>query len=267
MSEVGGQTRTIHESDAAHYQPFPTTPPPTDPPPGVTGPPPARKRVLQVELAAMAFLSVAPSLALALEGISDPSSIDLEIGVVELLAALLAGLGPGAMALYLLWRDGRLEEAGFDRRPLGFVAGYGALGIVCCFIALYSVLVVVAIVVTAVGGDLDSVADEETFDLTVGTALAGVAIALSAGVGEEIVYRAYAITRMEEAGYARAAVWAPWALFTVVHLYQGPLAVIVIGAVAAVFTWLFRWKRSVWPVMVAHAGYDIVVIAFALVAD
>ena len=74
------------------------------------------------------------------------------------------------------------------------------------------------------------------------------------------MFRAYAITRMEEAGYGRAAVWAPWAVFTVLHLYQGPVALLVIGAVAGIFVWLYRWKRSIWPVMVAHALYDLTIL-------
>ncbi len=28
------------------------------------------------------------------------------------------------------------------------------------------------------------------------------------------------------------------------------------GAVAAPLVWLYWWKRSVWPLMIAHACYD-----------
>ena len=169
--------------------------------------------------------------------------------------------------MYLLWRDGRLEAAGFGRRPAGFIAGYGALGGVCCMLAVLGVGIVLNMIILVAGGDLDETVDEDTFELTVGTAAAGLAIALVAGVGEEIVYRAYAISRMEEAGYVRAAVWAPWAVFTLQHLYQGPLALLVIGSVAGVFVWLYRWKRSIWPVMVAHAFYDVVILLLAFSAS
>lgn len=260
------QTARIHEHDDHAREPVPTVPPPTTPPPGVTGPPPARRRQLRVELAAMAFLAAVPSAVLALRGLDDPTSVDLEVPVVELVASLLAALGPAAMALYLLWRDGRLSAAGFDRKPAGFVAGYGALGAVCSFIAIVMVGIVLQIIVLVGGGDLDDIGGTESVDLSVGVALAGFAIALVAGVGEEIVYRAYAISRMEEAGYARAAIWLPWAVFTFEHLYQGPLALPVIGAVGAVFVWLYRWKRSIWPVMVAHALYDVMVLAVVISA-
>lgn len=213
----------------------------------------------------MAFLAVAPSAVIALRGISDPGTIDLDISVLELLAALLAALGPAAMAVFLLWRDGRLGAAGFDRRPAGFIAGYGALGAVCCFIALWTVILVINIALVIGGQDLEEIAGEQDpLDFTVGTALAALAISLVAGVGEEIVYRAYAISRMEEAGFGRAAVWVPWAVFAAVHLYQGPLAVLVIAGVGGVFVWLYRWQRSIWPVMVAHAGYDAVLLLLLL---
>jgi membrane protease YdiL (CAAX protease family) len=220
-----------------------------------------------MELAVMAFLTSAPGLVLALRGAYDPTSVDLEVPVVELVAGLLAALGPAAIALYLLWRDQRLDDAGLGRRPAGFVAGYGALGGVCALLAYLMVAMLISIVWLIAGGDLTSVTDEETVDLTVRTALAGFAIAVTAGVGEEIVYRSYAITRMEEAGYGRAAIVVPWAVFTLEHLYQGWIALPVIGAVSAVFVWLFRWKRSIWPVMVAHAVYDAVILLVALAAS
>jgi membrane protease YdiL (CAAX protease family) len=216
--------------------------------------------VLQVELVAMLFLAAVPSFVISLEGITDPKSIDLEIGVVELVATMLAALGPAAIALYLLWRDARLKAAGFERRSIGFVTGYGALGAVCCFIAVYTLALIIYAVTVAAGGDVDPVTDTDTTRFTVGVVLAGIAIAVVAGIGEEIVFRAYAISRMEEAGYRRAALFAPWAVFTVLHLYQGPLALLIIGAVGGVFVWLYRWQRSVWPVMVAHAIYDVTIL-------
>jgi len=224
------------------------------------GPAPARRRVLQIELAVMAFLAAVPSLVIALEGLSDPSDVDLDIGVLELVASLLASLGPAAMAVYLLWRDGQLRAAGFGRRPASFVVGYGALGWVCCFIAI---TMVGSLIIIFGGSDAGGVEAEEGVELTVGTFFAVLGVALTAGIGEEILFRAYAITRMEEAGFGRAAVIVPWAVFTVLHVYQGVVALLAIGALAAVFTWLYRWQRSVWPVMVAHALYDVSVLLLA----
>jgi len=36
--------------------------------------------------------------------------------------------------------------------------------------------------------------------------------------------------------------------------------------VAATFVWLYRWQPSVWPVMVAHAAYDIFVFFVLILA-
>lgn len=242
------------------HQPFPTVPPPVDPPPGVTGPPPARRKVLQVELAVMLFLAAVPSFVLSLRGLTDPTGIDLDIGALELVASLLGALGPPVIALYLLWRDGRLRAAGFERRPFGFIAGYGALGWVCCLIGIVTAGMLINLVIVATGGEPSDADPTNTIDFTWATALVALAVALTAGVGEEIVFRAYAISRMEEAGYGRAAVLLPWAVFTSLHLYQGPVALLVIGVVGGVFTWLYVWRRSIWPAMVAHALYDISVL-------
>lgn len=210
----------------------------------------------------MAFLAAVPSFVISLQGIDDPSTIDLDVSVVELVASLLAALGPAAMATYLLWRDGRLRSAGFERRPAAFIAGYGALGWVCTLIAIVTVAMVVNAVILATGGELEDTT-ETSFDLTIGTALAAIALAVVAGIGEEIVFRAYAISRMEEAGYGRAAAIVPWLVFTSVHLYQGPLALLFIGAVGGVFTWLYLWRRSVYPCIVAHFLYDATVLLIA----
>ena len=223
---------------------------------GAPGPPTERR--LKVELAVVFFLSAVPGLVLGLRGFTDPESIDTDIAVLDLVAAMFAALGPAAMATYLLWRDGRLSAAGFDKRPWPWIAGYGALGAVCAVIALISAAIVLYTLLSAFGVEVDE--DAERLTLTVGSIVAGIVIALVAGLGEEIVYRAYAISRMEELGWVRAAVWVPWAIFTAQHLYQGPEAVLVIGAVGATFVWLFRWQRSLWPVVVAHVLYDLFVL-------
>jgi membrane protease YdiL (CAAX protease family) len=233
-------------------------------PRGVAGGPATEVR-LKVELLVMLFLTAVPGLVLGLRGFTDPQSVDTDVPVLDLVAALFIALGPAAVATYMLWRDGRLGAAGFGRRSLKWIAGYGALGAVCAVIALLSAAVLLSMVLAIVGveppqRDVDDVA------LSVGSVVAGILISLVAGVGEEIVYRAYAISRLEELGWMRAAVWAPWAVFTVQHVYQGPAAILIIGGVAATFVWLYRWQRSVWPVMVAHAAYDMFVFFVLILA-
>jgi membrane protease YdiL (CAAX protease family) len=249
------------------YQPVPTRPPPRDPPPGWQMAPAsaAEQTRIRFELVAMLLLAAVPSFIIGLEGIDDPQTISTDLGVLEVLYLVASAAGPAAMAVHLLWRDRRLGIAGFAPRPAGFVAGYGALGLVCVYLALISAALVIGNLYVLLGGDLDDIGSDggDGVDLSVASLVIAYVIAITAGVTEEIVFRAYAITRLEELGWKRAAYVVPGVVFTVLHLYQGVLAVALIGAVTVAFTWLYLWKRSVWPVIVAHALFDGVQLTIA----
>jgi membrane protease YdiL (CAAX protease family) len=168
------------------------------------------------------------------------------------------------MAVYLLWRDRRLGIAGFGKRDAGFIAGYGLLGLVVVYLALFAAVFVVGVLFTVFGGDPESLeGDGSDVDFTAASLIVAYVIAITAGITEEILFRAYAITRLEELGWQRAAFIVPGVIFTALHLYQGLLALALIGAVTVAFTWLYRWRRSVWPVMVAHALFDAVQLTLA----
>lgn len=216
----------------------------------------------------MLLLAGVPSFIVGLEGIGDPTTVTTDVGVLALLAAVASAAGLAVMAVYLLWRDGRLASSGFARRDPAFVAGYGALGWVACFLTLLLLAFVATAVYAAAGGDLEALGEgnEDVVALTAGSLVVAAVLSLTAGVTEEIVFRAYAITRLEELGWRRAALVVPGAVFTLLHLYQGVLAVLFIGGITAVLTWLYRWRRSVWPVMVAHALYDATVLTIAALA-
>ena len=119
----------------------------------------------------------------------------------------------------------------------------------------------------AAGGDPETLNEAASEDDGVALSAASLAVAfvisITAGITEEIIFRAYAITRLEELGWKWAAVIVPGVVFTLLHLYQGVLALLLIGSVTVVFTALFRWKRSIWPVMVAHALFDAVQLTIA----
>ena len=82
-------------------------------------------------------------------------------------------------------------------------------------------------------------------------------LAVSAGVTEEIMFRAYLqrqfiwMTRNAAIGIALSA-----ALFGVAHSYQGAKMVVVLGCYGAMFGVLAHFRRSVIPGMIAHAGQD-----------
>jgi membrane protease YdiL (CAAX protease family) len=227
------------------------------------------RRRLRFEVLTMLLLAAVPSFIIGLEGVGDPRSFSTDIGVLELLATMAAAAGPAVMAVHLLWRDGRLRVAGFSRRGPGFVAGYGALGLVCCYLALIAAGIIVGTVYLAFGGDVDDLGrdDDDRVALSAASLAIAYLIALTAGVTEEILFRAYAITRLEELGWRRAAYIVPGVVFAIVHVYQGLIAVALIGSITAVFTGLYRWKRSVWPVMVAHALFDAVQLTLLAVTS
>jgi membrane protease YdiL (CAAX protease family) len=248
------------------YQPVPTRLPPRDPPPGWQMAPAdvSQHRRIRFELLAMLVVAALPSFIIGLEGIDDPQSISTDLSTLEVLYLVASAAGPALMAVYLLWRDQRLGLAGFGRRGPGFVAGYGVLGLVCVYVALFAAAVVASNLYIAFGGDIDDLGgDDVTVDFTAASLAVAYVISLTAGVTEEVVFRAYAITRLEELGWKRAAVVVPGVVFTVLHLYQGIFGTLLIGAVTVAFTWLYRWKRSIWPVMVAHALFDAVQLTLA----
>ena len=91
-------------------------------------------------------------------------------------------------------------------------------------------------------------------------------ISITAGITEEIVFRAYAITRLEELGWKRAAFIVPGVVFTLLHLYQGVFAIVAHrcgdrrpspGCTGG--------SGRFWPVMVAHALFDAVQLTLAAV--
>jgi membrane protease YdiL (CAAX protease family) len=219
------------------------------------------RTIVRVELLVLFFAAAAPNLVFGLSGISDPRTVQTDIPVLTLIASLLAALSPAAIAIYLLWRDGFLADAGFGRpRPMALL-GNGALAFVCALGAAIGAGIIVTAILTATGHEIGNAASgtSDKPQITLGFAFTALAISATAGVSEEAVYRGYGITRMEQAGWPRAALFVPLLVWTAQHLYAGPIAVFVVGCVGIPFVWLFWWKRSVWPLMVGHACYDLLI--------
>lgn len=258
----------------APTSPAPTTAPPRDPPRRwtIAAADPADRKRIAAEVVAMLVLIAVPGLLTGLEGIGDPRSIDVEqIGLLELLASVASSAGAAMMAAQLLWRDRLLQVAGFHRRKFGMVLGYGLLGLVCCYIALFVGVIAGSIVYAAFGGDLEALYDElestggGSAGVSVALLVVAYVIAITAGVTEEIIFRAYAITRLEQLGWGRWAAVGSAAVFTLLHLYQGVIATFAIAGITVVFTWLYKWKRTLLPLMLAHALFDAVQLTIATV--
>ena len=121
------------------YEPTPTTAPPRDPPRwwSVAADPPTEHKRIRYELVAMLVLIAAPSFFIGLDGITDPTSIDIsDISVLELLASLAGSVGVAAHGHPVAVARQRLAAAGYNKRSPLFTLGYGALGFLCCYGAI-----------------------------------------------------------------------------------------------------------------------------------
>jgi membrane protease YdiL (CAAX protease family) len=96
-------------------------------------------------------------------------------------------------------------------------------------------------------------------------------IVLGAAIGEEIVFRAFLIGRIEAAfgGPAHAATIAAVVLSSVIfaagHAYQGPTGILITGTLGLVFAIVYvAWRRNLWFNIVVHGTYDALSLALVL---
>ena len=88
--------------------------------------------------------------------------------------------------------------------------------------------------------------------------LLAIAVAVSAGICEEIVFRGYLLQQFRAlTRSAAAAVILQAAVFGLPHVYQGPKVGIMAGVYGIFFALLALWRGSLRPGIVAHAGSDI----------
>lgn len=85
-----------------------------------------------------------------------------------------------------------------------------------------------------------------------------VALSLSAGFCEEVVFRGYLQRQFHAlSGSAAVGVLGQAAIFGVSHGYQGTRLAITIAILAVAYGLLARWRKSLRPGIVAHAWMDI----------
>jgi len=87
--------------------------------------------------------------------------------------------------------------------------------------------------------------------------------------GFEELWRAFMLRRLWRVWGERAGRWASLllvsALFGLAHFYQGPAAVVEIGLISILMAWFFMATGRLRALIVAHALYDSIQIAFALI--
>jgi membrane protease YdiL (CAAX protease family) len=84
-------------------------------------------------------------------------------------------------------------------------------------------------------------------------------VSMTAGIGEELTYRAFLL------GLLTAAFGAPWTAaaltsiaFGLLHAYQGPLGMVRTGSIGFVLAAIVLATGSVWPVVVGHVMINLV---------
>jgi membrane protease YdiL (CAAX protease family) len=85
-----------------------------------------------------------------------------------------------------------------------------------------------------------------------------IAVSISAGICEEIVFRGY--FQKQFAAYSNsmvAAVLLQGLVFGLGHSYQGLKQVVIITVLGMLYGWFAAWRRNLRPNMIAHAGTDI----------
>ena len=91
---------------------------------------------------------------------------------------------------------------------------------------------------------------------------------LLTGYREEFFFRAYLLTRLEQAGLPPAAgAAASGLLFASGHAYQGPIGLAVALALGLYFALAFAWQGNLHRVAWAHGLYNLAVLAATLLAD
>ena len=154
------------------------------------------------------------------------------------------------LALIFFWipkvEGGRMAEIGVTRfRPRHLAIGLVAFGIAFVLSALISYLLDLLGLLTlrSLQSTLSKLHPVTLFGLF-----------LTGTILEEFVYRGYLIERLT---FLSGRLWLAgvfsWLLFTVVHWkFVGFIPLLEIGALAAVYTFIYLRESSVWPCVVCH---------------
>lgn len=94
---------------------------------------------------------------------------------------------------------------------------------------------------------------------TRGEKLLFVGVSLSAGFGEELAYRGYAIPVLAGlVGSEWTAAVLSAGIFGFLHAYQGQVGVVRTGLMGLLLAAVFLWSGSLWPAILGHAAIDLV---------
>jgi len=221
--------------------------------------------VLASELAMVLVLAFAPGilgLVVLLLGSSEGSTK----AVVQLAPAIASGLFdlflswmPVMVIAYLLVRSREGRAAIGLGRPAAWDVGMGAV----LWVASWVLVFVLSLLFSGLGSrNVDFLPRALPLWFRAAEALA---IAVTAGVTEEVVVRGYAQTRLEQLRAPTALILLlPTGLWGLLHLYQGVGPAVTIFCLGLAYAFWFQSTRRLWPLVIAHALFDLTQLVLLL---
>jgi membrane protease YdiL (CAAX protease family) len=167
------------------------------------------------------------------------------------------------VAIYLTWRSGQpLSSIGFRRENPFAAIGAGIVATFAIYAAVLATAVTAAILTRASRETMTAPIREIIDLLGPPSWLAIFAIAGTASVFEEIVFRGFLLTRLRVVlGGWTAAIAVGSLLFAAPHIWEGRWAVVLILPVAAVLSITFVLRRSVIAPILAHFLFNFLQLA------
>ena len=84
---------------------------------------------------------------------------------------------------------------------------------------------------------------------------------MAIGFVEELIWRGYLLTRIEDVTTSRwEAIAISSLLFGFNHLYQGPIGVIGATIDGVLYGTVFAVTRRIWPIALSHGLYDLILM-------
>jgi len=195
-------------------------------------------------------------------------------GYLIYVSVLIQGLLALGLIAGTLWVSGQSwRTIGFTwRKTLGHEAGWAALGLM----AVYGILLLSGVALMFLPEEyVNQIVQErkELFETFPAIPFAAVAtVMMFVGIYEEVLFRGLILTRLRlvlgdwRGNWATAVVLSS-ALFGVLHLYEGYVAVVQIALVSLVFSVLFIYRGSLIAPILAHAAFNTINMTLAFNED
>ena len=220
-------------------------------------PVPARtrsKRAILIEMCVVSCLGLIPATINSLYSVLNSGAVATSFAWSMWLTIVFA-VQVAVPLLYILWKSGESWGDFGIKRPRYFLDPLLGIGVVGIDWIMFSMMAFVA------APFIDADALREAADLFAtpqgpgGYVLLVVAM-LANAFSEELLVRAYLLTRLRHLGLSAApAVFIASALWAAYHIYQGVFYATNVFLMGIVFGVIFLVTRRIWPLVIAHTLY------------